>query len=151
MRQAVPLLLDTTVALADTENSGFSSFIKEGVLFRQENKIGKKKDDIMDIMMGNCFLNNNLRKANIDNTYIGNFYEAMFMVDYVKKYDGIDIGFNEGLNLVGILKMIKDKNNNLSKNSNIATIFWSNGIYDSEKITSFNWENNPIKNIEEIF
>ena len=139
------------VALADTENSGFSSFIKEGVLFRKENKSGKNKDDITDINIGNCFLNNNLRKANIDNTYIGNFYEAMFMVDYVKKYDGIDIGFNEGLNLVGILKMIKDKNNNLPNNSNIATIFLSNGIYDSEKIISFNGENNPIKNIEEIF
>ena len=139
------------VALADTENSGFSSFIKEGVLFRKENKSGKNKDDITDINIGNCFLNNNLRKANIDNTYICNFYEAMFMVDYVKKYDGIDIGFNEGLNLVGILKMIKDKNNNLPNNSNIATIFLSNGIYDSEKIISFNGENNPIKNIEEIF
>ena len=139
------------VALADTENSGFSTFIKEGVLFRKENKSGKNKNDITDIIIGNCFLNNNLRKANIDNTYIGNFYEAMFMVDYVKKYDGIDIGFNEGLNLVGILKMIKDKNNNLPNNSNIATIFLSNGIYDSEKIISFNWENNPIKNIEEIF
>ena len=66
------------------------------------------------------------------------------------KNDGINIGFNEGLNLVGILKMIKDKNNDLPKNSNIATIFLSNGIYDSENIFSFNSENNPIKNINQI-
>ena len=137
------------VALADIENSGFSSFIKEGVLFRKENKNEKNKNDIMDIKTGNCSLNNNLRVANIDDSYICNFYEAMFMVDYMKKNDGIDIGFNEGLNLVGILKMIKD-NNNFPKNSNIATIFLSNGIYDSEKIISFNQENNPIKSIEQI-
>ena len=134
------------IALADIESSGFSSFIKEGVLFRQENK-----NNTMDIMMGNCFLNNNFRKANIDNCYTGNFNEVMFMIDYLKKNDGIDIGFNEGLNLVGILKMIKDKKNNLTKNSNIATIFLSNGKYDSQQILSYNKENNPIKNIEQIF
>ena len=137
------------VALADIEGSGFSSFIKEGVLFRQEKKSEKKKE-MEDIEIGNCFLNNNLRKANIDDCYICNFYEVMFIVDYLKKNDGIDIGFYEGLNIVGILKMIKN-NKNLPKNSNIATIFLSNGVYDSEKIISYNSEKNPIKNIEQIF
>jgi cysteine synthase A len=141
------------VALADIEGSGTSSFIKEGVLFRQEKKEDNNKNEINNfgIGVGNCFLNNNIRKANIDDCYSCNFYEAMFMIDYLKKNDGINIGFNEGVNLVGILKMIKSKNNKLPKNSNIATIFQDNGMFDNEIINNFNKENNPIKSIEEIF
>ena len=67
-----------------------------------------------------------------------------------KKNNGNDIGFYDGLNIVEILKMIKN-NKNLPKNSNITNIFLSNGIYDSEKIISFNNEKNLIKNIEQIF
>ena len=138
-------------ALADIEGSGFNSFIKEGVLFRQEKKSDKNNiKEMKDVEVGNCFLNNNFRKANIDDCYICNFYEVIFIINYLKKNDGINIGFREGVNLVGILKMIKDKNNILPKNSNIATIFLSNGIYDSENIISFNSEKNPIKNINQI-
>ena len=55
------------------------------------------------------------------------------------------------MNLVGVLKMIQDKNNILPKNSNIATVFFDNGKYDSEKIINYNREKNPIKKIEQIF
>ena len=142
------------IGLVDIEGSGFYSYIKEGVLFRQEIKDIKKNkeyDYIDDISKDNCFLNNNLRNANIDDCYLTNYNEVMFLIDYLKKNDGINIGIKEGINLVGILKMIKDKKNILSKNSNIATIFFGNGLYDSEIISKYNRENNPIKNIEEIF
>jgi cysteine synthase A len=141
------------IGLVDIDGSGFYSYIKEGVLFRQEikdNKKNKEYDYIDDISKDNCFLNNNLRYANIDDCYLTNYNEVMFLIDYLKKNDGINIGIKEGINLVGILKMIKDKKNILSKNSNIATIFFGNGLYDSE-ISKYNRENNPIKNIEEIF
>ena len=142
------------IGLVDIDGSGFYSYIKEGVLFRQEikdNKKNKEYDYIDDISKDNCFLNNNLRNANIDDCYLTNYNEVMFLIDYLKKNDGINIGIKEGINLVGILKMIKDKKNILSKNSNIATIFFGNGLYDSEIISKYNRENNPIKNIEEIF
>ena len=140
------------VALADYEGSGMSSFIKEGVLFRQEKKEDNKNDKTnIGIGAGNCFLNNNIRKANIDDCYSSNFYEVMFMIDYLKKNDGINIGFNEGINLVGILKMIKNKSKDLPKKSNIVTIFQDNGMFDYEKINNFNKQNNPIKTIEEIY
>ena len=140
------------VALADYEGSGMSSFIKEGVLFRQEKKEDNKNDKTnIGIGAGNCFLNNNIRKANIDDCYSCNFYEVMFMIDYLKKYDGINIGFNEGINLVSILKMIKNKSKDLPKNSNIVTIFQDNGMFDYEKINNFDKQNNPIKTIEEIY
>jgi cysteine synthase A len=142
------------IGLVDIDGSGFYSYIKEGVLFRQEikdNKKNKEYDYIDDISKDNCFLNNNLRNANIDDCYLTNYNEVMFLIDYLKKNDGINIGIKEGINLVGILKMIKDKKHILSKNSNIATIFFGNGLYDSEIISKYNRENNPIKNIEQIF
>ena len=142
------------IGLADIDGSGFYSYIKEGVLFRQEIKANKKNNEydyIDDISKDNCFLNNNLRNANIDDCYLANYNEVMFLIDYLKKNDGINIGIKEGINLVGILKMIKDKKHILSKNSSIATIFFGNGLYDSEIIGKYNRENNPIKNIEQIF
>ena len=76
----------------------------------------------------------------------------MFIINYIKQNDGIDIGFNEGLNLVGILKMIKDKKNILKKNDNIATIFFDDGTYDCDKVKEYNIESNiNIKNINDIF
>lgn len=141
------------IGLADIDGSGFYSYIKEGVLFRQEIKVNKnnKNDYIDDISKDNCFLNNNLRNANIDDCYLTDCNEVMFLIDYLKENDGINIGIKEGINLVGILKMIKDKKNILPQNANIATIFFGNGLYDSEIISKYNRENNPIKNIKQIF
>ena len=139
------------VALADLEESRLYYFIKEGVLFRKDKKEEKIIKEIEDIKVGNCFLNNNLRKANIDDCYIANFYESLFIMDYLKTNDGINIGFNEGINLIGILKMIKDKEKILPKNSNIITIFSDDGRYDSEIIKAYNNDNNPIKDIEQIY
>ena len=140
------------VALADNEGSRLYYFIKEGVLFRKETAEEKKAiKELGDNKAGNCFLNNNIRKANIDDCYLCSFYESMFIIDYLKKNDGIDIGFKEGVNLVGILKMIKDKNNILPKKANIVTIFSDNGSYDSEKIKTYNHDKNPIKDIEQIY
>ena len=123
------------IGLVDIDGSGFYSYIKEGVLFRQEIKDNKK----------------NKEYDYIDDCYLTNYNEVMFLIDYLKKIDGINIGIKEGINLVGILKMIKDKKNILSKNSNIATIFFGNGLYNSEIINKYNRENNPIKSIEQIF
>ena len=142
------------IGLVDIDGSGFYSYIKEGVLFRQEikvNKSNKENDYIDDISKDNCFLNNNLRNANIDDCYLTDCNEVMFLIDYLKENDGINIGIKEGINLVGILKMIKDKKNILPQNANIATIFFGNGLYDSEIICKYNRENNPIKNIKQIF
>ena len=139
------------ISLVDIEGSAIYSFIKEGVLFRQEIKEEKSINDFFDFNKGNCFLNNNIRKANIDDCYLVNFNEVMFLIDYLKKNDNINIGIKEGMNLVGVLKMIQDKNNILPKNSNIATVFFDNGKYDSEKIINYNIEKNPIKKIEQIF
>jgi len=142
------------IGLADINGSGFYSYIKEGVLFRQEikvNKSNKENDYIDDISKDNCFLNNNLRNANIDDCYLTDCNEVMFLINYLKENDGINIGIKEGINLVAILKMIKDKKNILPQNANIATIFFGNGLYDSEIISKYNRENNPIKNIKQIF
>ena len=139
------------IALADLEGSAINSYIKEGVLFRQERKEENEKIINDNYSTGNCFLNNNLRKANVDECYLCNENEVMFIINYIKQNDGIDIGFNEGLNLVGILKMIKDKKNILPKNANITTIFFDNGTYDCENVKNYQFENNPIKNIEEIY
>jgi cysteine synthase A len=138
------------IALADIEESAMNSYIKEGVLFRQEIKEENKIIN-NNFNTGNCFLNNNLRKAKIDECYLCKEEEIFFMIDYIKKNDGINIGFNEGLNLVGILKMIKDKKNKLIKNGNIATIFFDDGTYDCDNVKQFNNENNKIKNIEDIY
>ena len=138
------------IALADIE-TGINSYIKEGVLFRQEIK-GENKNINDNYGKGNCFLNNNLRKANIDECYLCKEEEVFFMIDYLRKNDGINIGFNEGLNLVGILKMLKDKKNQFNKNGNIATIFFDDGTHDSDKVKEYNISNdNYIKNIEDIF
>ena len=138
------------IALADIEKSAMNSYIKEGVLFRQEIKEENKIIN-NNFNTGNCFLNNNLRKAKIDECYLCKEEEIFFMIDYIKKNDGINIGFNEGLNLVGILKMIKDKKNKIIKNGNIATIFFDDGTYDCDNVKQFNNENNKIKNIEDIY
>ena len=137
------------VALADIPGSGFDSYVKEGVLFRQERK-EEKKEILTHIGKGNCFLNNNFRKAIINDSYICNYNEVMFIIDYLKENDEINIGFKEGINLVGILKMIKN-NKNLPKNANIATIFLDNGLYDSEINSNYNKEMNDIKDINQIY
>ena len=139
------------IALSDIENSGMNSYIKEGVFFKEEIK-GENKFINNNYGKGNGFLNNNLRKANIDECYLCKEEEIFFMIDYLKKNDGINIGFNEGLNLVGILKMIKDKKNILKKNDNIATIFFDDGTYDCDKVKEYNIDSNiNIKNINDIF
>ena len=139
------------IGLADKEQSAINSYIKEGVLFRQENSVKKNKNINENYGTGNCFLNNNIRKAKIDECYLCKEEEILFMIDYLKKNDGINIGFNEGLNLVGILKMIKDKKIKLETNSNIATVFFDDGTYDCDSVKEYNYENNKIKNIKEIF
>ena len=139
------------IALADTEQSAINSYIKEGVFFRQENSYKENKNINDNYGTGNCFLSNNLRKAKIDECYLCKEDEILFMIDYLKKNDGINIGFNEALNLVGILKMINDKKNYLEKNSNIATVFFDDGTYDSDKVKEYKYENNKIKNIEDIY
>ena len=136
------------IALADIEKSAMNSYIKEGVLFRQEMK-EENKNINNNFNTGNCFLNNNLRKAKIDECYLCKEEEILFMIDYIRKNDGIKIGFNEGLNLVGILKMIKD--NKIIKNGNIATVFFDDGTYDCDSVKNYNNENNKIKNIEDIY
>ena len=137
--------------MADIEPSAINSYIKEGVLFRQENSFKENKNINDNYGTGNCFLNNNLIKAKIDECYLCKEEEILFMIDYIKKNDGINIGFNEALNLVGILKMIKDKKNYLEKNSNIATVFFDDGKYDSDRIKEYNYKNNKINNIEDIY
>ncbi len=127
-----------------------NSYIKEGVLFRQENK-EENKNINANYGTGNCFLNNNLRKAKIDECYLCKEEEILFMIDYIKKNDGINIGFNEGLNLVGILKMIKDKKDILPKNGNICTMFFDDGTYECDSVKDYKNENNNIKNINDIF
>ena len=139
------------IALADIEPSAINSYIKEGVLFRQENSFKENKNINDNYGTGNCFLNNNLIKAKIDECYLCKEEEILFMIDYIKKNDGINIGFNEALNLVGILKMIEDKKNYLEKNSNIATVFFDDGKYDSDRIKEYNYKNNKINNIEDIY
>jgi cysteine synthase A len=138
------------IALADIEKSAMNSYIKEGVLFRQENK-EENKNINANYGTGNCFLNNNLRKAKIDECYLCKEEEILFMIDYIKKNDGINIGFNEGLNLVGILKMIKDKKDILPKNGNICTMFFDDGTYECDSVKDYKNENNNIKNINDIF
>ena len=139
------------VALVDLEKSAMNSYVKEGVFYRQEIKEEKKLVN-ENYGKGNCFLNNNLRKANIDECYLCKEEEIFFMINYLKKNDGINIGFNEGLNLVGILKMIKDKRNMLPQNGNIATIFFDDGSHDSDRVKEYNCTNNIcIKSIEDIY
>ena len=128
-----------------------NSYIKEGVFYKEEIKEDNKNIN-NNFGKGNGFLNNNIRKANIDECYICKEEEIFFLIDYLKKNDGINIGFNEGLNLVGILKMIKDKKNKLQKNDNIATIFFDDGTYDCDKIKEYNVNNNiNIKSINDIY
>ena len=142
-------------ALVDLEKSAMHSYIKEGVFYRQEIKEEKKMVND-NYGKGNCFLNNNLRKAKIDECYLCKEEEIFFVIDYLKKNDGINIGYNEGLNLVGILKMIKDKRNNFGKNGNmninIGTVFFDDGSHDCDRVKKYNCENNSyIKNIEDIY
>ena len=141
------------VALVDLEKSAMHSYIKEGVFYRQEIKEEKKMVND-NYGKGNCFLNNNLRKAKIDECYLCKEEEIFFVIDYLKKNDGINIGFNEGLNLVGILKMIKDKRNIFGKKGsvNIGTVFFDDGSHDCDRVKGYNCENNIyIKNIEDIY
>ena len=141
------------VALVDLEKSAMHSYIKEGVFYRQEIKEEKKMVND-NYGKGNCFLNNNLRKAKIDECYLCKEEEIFFVIDYLKKNDGINIGFNEGMNLVGILKMIKDKRNIFGKkgNFNIGTVFFDDGSHDCDRVKGYNCENNIyIKNIEDIY
>ena len=139
------------ISLADIEKSAMNTFIKEGVFYKEEIKGGNKNIN-NNFGKGNGFLNNNIRNANIDECYLCKEEEIFFLIDYLKKNDGINIGFNEGLNLVGILKMIKDKKNKLKKNDNIATIFFDDGTYDCDKIKEYNVNNNMnIKSINDIY
>ena len=141
------------VALVDLEKSAMHSYIKEGVFYRQEIKEEKKLVND-NYGKGNCFLNNNLRKAKIDECYLCKEEEIFFVIDYLKKNDGINIGFNEGMNLVGILKMIRDKRNIFGKNGsvNIGTVFFDDGSHDCDRVKGYNCENNIyIKNIEDIY
>ena len=141
------------VALVDLEKSAMHSYIKEGVFYRQEIKEEKKLVN-ENYGKGNCFLNNNLRKAKIDECYLCKEEEIFFVIDYLKKNDGINIGFNEGMNLVGILKMIKDKRNIFGKNGsvNIGTVFFDDGSHDCDRVKGYNCDNNiNIKNIEDIY
>ena len=140
------------VALADVDKkTEINSYIKEGAFYRQE--IREENESVnSNYYKGNCFLNNNLRKANIDECYLCKEEEVFFIIDYLRKNDGINIGFNEGLNLVGILKMIKDKKNKLIRNGNIATVFFDDGSNDCDKVKEYKCENNAyIKRIEEIY
>ena len=143
------------VALVDLEKSAMNLYIKEGVFYRQEIKEEKKLVN-ENYGKGNCFLNNNLRKAKIDECYLCKEEEIFFVIDYLKKNDGINIGFNEGMNLVGILKMINDKRNNFGKNGNmninIGTVFFDDGSHDCDRVKGYNCDNNiNIKNIEDIY
>ena len=101
---------------------------------------------------GNCFLSNNLRKALIDECYLCKEEEISFMINYLRKNDRIKIGFNEELNLVWILKMIKDKKNKIRKGGNIGTVFFDDVTYDCDKVKEYNIDNIiHIKKIEDIY
>ena len=101
---------------------------------------------------GNCFLSNNLRKAHIEECYLCKEEEISFMINYLRKNDRIKIGFNEELNLVWILKMIKDKKNKIRKGGNIGTVFFDDVTYDCDKVKEYNIDNIiHIKKIEDIY
>jgi cysteine synthase A len=144
-------LPDVKVVLSDVKGSGLYSYVKEGVMFTQEEtEAMRKKYRYYSIIegIGINFLTDNFMKSTIDDSYKITDDEAVFMANYVYEKDGIFIGGSSAVNLCAVMKAAEK----YGRGKRIVTIFYDSGLKYTSKLFKKDILNDcAIKNINDIY
>lgn len=123
------------VFLSDVAGSGLYSYVKNGVIFtNEESEANRKKYRYYTKIegIGINFLTNNFLKAKIDDAIKVSDEEAIQAARNVYLHDGIFGGGSSGVNFAAVLKL-KDC---LPEGSNVLTIMYDSGLKYLKKLYS---------------
>jgi cysteine synthase A len=148
LKQRLP---NVKVILSDVKGSGLYSYVKEGVMFTQEEtEAMRKKYRYYSIIegIGINFLTDNFMNSIVDDSYKITDDDAVFMANYVYEKDGIFIGGSSAVNLCAVMKAAKQ----YGPGKKIVTVLYDSGLKYTSKLFNKDILNDcAIKKITDIY